>query len=56
MSPSAADGRQKVAAIVGRPAIEIVPEIPHDGFAVYRTALKNGTLDSNEIWHDYVSK
>jgi hypothetical protein len=55
-SPAVVGRRPEPPAIVGRPAIEIVPEIPHDGFAVYWSALENGTLDSSEIWHGYVSK
>ena len=54
--PYVADGRREVAAIAGRPAIEIVPEITHGVFAVDRTSFRNVTLDSSEIWYDYLPK
>ena len=45
-----------MAAIAGRPAIEIVPEITHGVFAVYVAPLGNVTLDSYEISYDYLPK
>jgi hypothetical protein len=55
-SPAVVGRRPEPPAIVGRPAIEIVPEIAHGGFAVYWTALENGALDSHEIWHEHVPR
>jgi len=37
-------------AIGGRPAIGGAPETARCGFAAYRSAFGNGTLDSDEIW------
>jgi len=41
----------KAPAIGGRPAIGGAPETARCGFAAYRSAFGNGTLDADEIWY-----